>query len=134
MPLSTIATVTPWPLVRSHTPLKPRARWAHGSPVRCARPRCDRQPGDGSGMPLTGAGGPEAARCGGGAGGGAVGGLADRDGFGAGVGAPVAVGCTVAAGSPPPGRDGSAEAPGGPAASVRGTRAAIVRPAASAAP
>src|SRR5215813_572026 len=113
MPLSTTATVTCWPLVRSHTLLKPRARCAHGSPVRCARPRWVRQSADGCGMPGTGAGGPGAFRCAGCRC--AVGVPCGRDG----AGDPVADGC--------------AAAPADPAMSVSGISAETTNPEASAA-
>src|SRR6516165_11037859 len=134
MPLSTTATMTCWPLVRSHTLLKSSARCAHGSPVRCARPRCDRQFADGFGIPRTGAGGPGGAACC--VGGGTAGpvGLADRDGLADAVG----VGAGVAAPARGPARAGvpdwSADAPGAPTASVREISAAAVTAAASIAP
>ena len=133
MPLSTTATVTCWPLVRSHTPLKPSARCAHGSLVRWVRPRCDRQFADGSGMPRTGFGGPGGAAC-------CVGG-----GTGWPVGPAVRVGCGdaetdadgvgAAAATATPARAGlTADAPAAPARIVRGTSAQITKPEASAAP
>src|SRR2546429_4337487 len=130
MPLSTTATVMCWPLVRSHTPLKPSARCAHGSLVRWARPRCDRQFADGCGMPCTGAGGPGGvARCVGGTGC-PVGGLADREVAGDGVGVAAAVPPSAPAARPAC----PAAAPVGPASIVRGTTAEIAKPEASAAP
>jgi len=48
-PLSTTATVTPAPLVRSQTEENPRARWAHGGPAGAAVPGCGGQPGPGPG-------------------------------------------------------------------------------------
>src|SRR5579863_5269559 len=129
MPLSTTATVTPWPLVRSHTLLKPSARCAHGSAVRRARPRCDMQFADGCGMPRTGFGGPGgAARCVGGGVGGTVA-LADREGFGEEDADTVGVGVAAAAAA---GLD--ADAPAAPARTVSGTSAEIAKPEASAAP
>src|SRR5580700_418909 len=127
MPLSTTATVMCWPLVRSHTLLKSSARCAHGSLVRCVRPRCDRQFADGSGMPGTGAGGPGgAACCVGGATGCPVGGLAGRDVVGVGDGVAAAVLPSAAVARP--------AAPTGPARIVRGASAEIAKPEASAAP
>src|SRR5258708_22015555 len=118
MPLSTTATVMCWPLVRSHTPLKSSARCAHGSLVRCVRPRCDRQFADGSGMPGTGAGGPGgAARCVGGATGCPVGGLVGRDEVGVGDGVAAAVLPRAAAAHP--------AAPAGSARIVRGATAQL---------
>src|SRR5689334_6636160 len=121
MPLSTTATVTCWPLVRSHTLLKSSADCAHGSVVRSVRPRCDRQFADGSGMPRTGAGGPGgAACCVGGGTGCPVGGPPERDVVGVGDGDGVAA-CLAAA-------------PAGPASIVSGTTAEMAKPEASAAP
>ena len=122
MPLSTTATMMCWPLVRSQTPLKPSARCAHGSLVSRARPRCDRQFRAGSGIPVTGAGGP--GRTVGRGGGGTGWPVGDPDGFGVGDG--------VAA--LPAGRDLLAGAAGAAAATVRGTSAASANPDASAAP
>src|SRR6478672_770826 len=50
-PLSTIATVTPAPLVRSHTAENRSACCAHGSAAGAATPGWDGQPGRGPGRP-----------------------------------------------------------------------------------
>src|SRR5215467_1202605 len=115
MPLSTTATVTCWPLVRSHTLLKSSARCAQGSLVRCDRPRCDTQLADGFGIPRTGSGGPGGAACC--VDGGTAGpvGLADRDGFGDEVGA------GDGAASPARPGDWLADVVEAPATSVKGT-------------
>src|SRR6266568_4893834 len=126
VPLSTTATVTCWPLVRSQTLLKPSARCAHGSLVSRARPRCDRQFRDGSGIPATGAGGP--GRTVGRGGGGTGCPVGEPDGFGVGDGVAALPAARAA------GRDRPADAAGAAAAAVRGTSAASANPDASAAP
>jgi len=60
-PLSTTATVTPAPVVRSQTEENRSARWAHGAPAGAAVPYSEGQPGRGPGR-LAGAAGSGAGR------------------------------------------------------------------------
>ena len=52
-PLSTTATVTPAPLLRSHTDENPSSSCGHGAIAGAATPRCAGHPGTGPGSPLS---------------------------------------------------------------------------------